>query len=305
MLLSFRGAGSSRTPPPHRGAVSDPRPLPIGPLLRRRLPRLAAAVLLLLGAVAAAQSPRWNRGSWQPRAIHEGMPAERGGFIFCRLLYTSVRREAGGQGWSTDYPVSDGNFMTRLSQFTTTSISRWPDGEPGFVVVRATDPNLFQCPFLFASDAGTIGLDDAEAAKLREYLLKGGFLWADDFWGDRAWQEWEAQIHRVLPEYTIEDVPPGHRLLSTFYAVDEIPQIPSIQFWRGSGGATSERGHESAEPHLRAITDDSGRILVLMSHNTDIADGWEREGEDVRFLDAFSPDAYALGINIALYVMSR
>src|SRR5690606_11262485 len=100
-------------------------------------------------------------------------------------------------------------------------------------------------------------------------------------------------------------IPLDHRILSTFYAVERIPQIPSIQFCRGSGGATSERGYESAEPHLRAIVDDAGRIMVLMSHNTDIADGWEREGEDDRFLDSFSPDAYALGINIALYVMSR
>jgi hypothetical protein len=195
--------------------------------------------------------------------------------------------------------------MTRLSQFTTTPISRWSDGEPGYVVVRATDPNLFQCPFLFASDAGTIGLDRKEEEALRDYLLKGGFFWADDFWGDRAWEEWEAQIERVLPGHRIEDITPGHRLLSTLYQVDRIPQIPSIQFWRGSGGATSERGVESAEPHLRAIVDENGRIMVLMSHNTDIADGWEREGEDYRFLDSFSPDAYALGINIALWAMSR
>lgn len=302
----------AETPSLRRGIVRNAFSLPIRfrcararGRTRARVGRLLLGMMLLVGAIAAAQSPRWNRGGWQPRALHEGMPDERGGFIFCRLLYTSVRREAGGQGWSTDYPVSDGNFMTRLSQFTTTPISRWHNGEPGFVVVRATDPNLFQCPFLFASDAGTVGFDDGEVEKLREYLLKGGFLWADDFWGDRAWDEWEAQIRRVLPEYRIEEIPLDHRILSTFYAVERIPQIPSIQFWRGSGGATSERGYESAEPHLRAIVDDAGRIMVLMSHNTDIADGWEREGEDDRFLDSFSPDAYALGINIALYVMSR
>jgi len=150
-----------------------------------------------------------------------------------------------------------------------------------------------------------MGLEDAEVERLREYLLKGGFFWVDDFWGDRAWRHWVDQIARVLPGYAIEEVPLDHRILSTFYQVDHIPQIPSIQFWRGSGGATSERGDESAEPHLRAIFDESGRILVLMSHNTDIADGWEREGEDLRFLDAFSPDAYALGINIALWAMTH
>lgn len=260
---------------------------------------------LAMAVVAAAQVPGWNRGRWQPTAIHTGMPDERGSFMFCRLLYTSVRREAGGQGWSTDYPVSDGNFMTRFSQFTTTSISRWQGGEPGYVVVRATDPNLFQCPFLFMSDAGTAGFDDDEVARLREYLLKGGFLWADDFWGDRAWDSWETEIRRVLPDFPIEEMSLDHRLFSSFYQVDRVPQIPSIQFWRSSGGGTSERGAESATPTLRAMIDDDGRIMVLMSHNTDIADGWEREGEDYAFLDSFSPNAYALGINIAIWVMSH
>lgn len=286
-------------------AHNHPR-LATGRLGRRRLLRIVVGGVVLAGAVtAAAQSPRWGRGGWQPRAVHEGLPEERGGFMFCRLLYNSVRREPGGQGWSTDYPLSDGNFMTRLSQFTRTSITRWSPDEPGYVVVRATDPNLFQCPFLFASDAGTMGLDDAEVAHLREYLLKGGFLWVDDFWGDHAWTQWEEQIRRVLPEYAIEEIGPGHRLLSTFYQVDEIPQIPSIQFWRSSGGATSERGYESAEPHLRAMIDESGRILVLMSHNTDIADGWEREGEDDEFFYSFSPESYAVGLNVAIWAMTH
>lgn len=277
-------------------------------MARARVPwarLLGIGALLTLAAGALAQVPQWGRGRWQPRAVHEGLPDERGSFMFCRLLYTQVRREAGGQGWSTDYPVSDGNFMTRLSQFTTTSIGRWHDGEPGYVVVRATDPLLFQCPFVFLSDAGTVGLDEEEVEQLRTYLLKGGFLWADDFWGDYAWDNWAAEIARVLPGYAIEDITPGHQLLSTFYQVDRIPQIPSIQYWRGSGGGTSERGAESAEPHLRAITDDTGRIMVLMSHNTDIADGWEREGEDDDFFYTFSPEAYAIGINIVLYSMSH
>lgn len=281
--------------------------LQTGPVTPKgRVARLVIAIAgigLAVGAVA--QVPQWGRGNRQPRTMREGMPDQRGSFMFCRLLYTSVRREAGGQGWSTDYPVSDGNFMTRLSQFTSTTISHWDNGDPGHVVVRATDPSLFHCPFIFVSDAGTVGLGDDEVERLREYLLKGGFLWADDFWGDRAWESWESQIAQVLPGYAIEDVLPGHRLLSTFYQVERIPQIPSIQYWRGSGGATSERGAESAEPHLRAIADENGRIMVLMSHNTDIADGWEREGEDPNFLDSFSPDAYALGVNIAIWMMSH
>ncbi|MBI4539325.1 MAG: DUF4159 domain-containing protein [Gemmatimonadetes bacterium] len=284
---------------------------PAGSGTSSTLPRLllCGALLSLAGAVAAQVPPDWGRSYWRPGPLRQGLPVRQGGvdrgFTFCRLLYTSVRREANGRGWGTDYPMADNNFMVRLSELTTTRTSRWEDGEPGYAVLRATDANLFECPFLFVSDAGTAGFSDQEVARLREYLLKGGFLWADDFWGERAWAHWVGQIKRVLPGYGIVDLTPGHPLFSTLYHVGRIPQIPSIQFWRRSGGETSERGRESVEPHLRAIFDDQGRLVVLMSHNTDVADGWEREGEDDRFFYAFSPEAYALGINVAIWAMTH
>ena len=111
---------------------------------------------------------------------------------------------------------------------------------------------------------------------------------------------------RVLPEYPIVDVEPDHVLMSALYVVDEVPQIPSIQWWRMNGGrGTSERGRDSATPHLRAIFDGEGRPLVMMTHNTDIADGWEREGEDYDYFLRFSAEAYALGINLVLYSLSH
>ena len=104
------------------------------------------------------------------------------------------------------------------------------------------------------------------------------------------------------------DLDPDHTIMRTLYVVPEIPQVPSIQWWRRNGRGrygTSEQGSDSATPHLRAIFDDDGNPLVLMTHNTDIADGWEREGEDDEFFYQFSPDAYALGINIILYALSH
>jgi hypothetical protein len=114
------------------------------------------------------------------------------------------------------------------------------------------------------------------------------------------------EINKALPasEYSIEDIPPGHTIYNALYQVYDVPQVPSIQFWR-RGRGTSERGSGSAVPHLRGIRDAQGRVMVLMSHNTDIADGWEREGEDEEFFFAFSPKAYALGINIILYTMTH
>lgn len=227
-------------------------------------------------------------------------------FTFCRLLYNSVRREANGHGWNTDYPGSDYNFMSRLPELTTARPARWHDGQPGFAVVRATQDELYECPFLFMSDVGTAGFNALETVRLRDYLLKGGFIWVDDFWGDWAWEQWASEIGRILPGYAIVDVDPDHMLFNALYDVPEVPQIPSIQWWNRNGReGSSERGSATATPHLRAIFDEEGRPLVLMTHNTDIADGWEREGEDDVFFYLFSPGAYALGINVALYSMSH
>ena len=151
-------------------------------------------------------------------------------------------------------------------------------------------------------------LSPEEVVRLRDYLLKGGFLWVDDFWGTREWEQWAAEISKVLPpsQYPIIDLPLEHALFRTMFNIWEVPQISHIGFWRRTGGrSTSERGADSAVPHFRAISDERGRILVAMTHNTDIQDAWEREGEDPGFFEQFSPDGYALGINVVLYAMTH
>ena len=246
-------------------------------------------------------------GARAPAAQDPIDPAGRS-FTFCRVAYRQVRRERNGQGWRTDYPDADRNFMLRLSQLTTTPIRRTAHSEPDHIVIQLSDDELFECPFIFMSDVGTMALDDMEAERLRDYLMRGGFLWVDDFWGDRAWSAWVQEIEKALPpgDYPIIDIPASHLILSALYNVHEVPQIPSIQYWRRNGrSGTSERGYESAVPHLRGIEDKAGRVIVVMTHNTDIADGWEREGEDEEFFFQFSPKAYALGINIILYALTH
>lgn len=261
-------------------------------------------LVALLGLVAVLEA-QFRYSGPRSRVVAGVMPEERTGFTFCRLAYTSVRREAGGQGWSTDYPLADENLMIRLSELTSTDITRFRDGAPQHAIVEAGDDALFQCPFLFASDVGTMGLRDHEVDRLREYFAKGGFLWVDDFWGTRAWREWTLQIGRVLPEYEVVELTPEHPIFSTFYTVEEVPQIPSIQHWRRSGGETSERGDDSRDARMHAIFDDHGRILVVMTHNTDIADGWEREAEEWEFFHRFSPRGYAVGVNVAIWSMTH
>ena len=266
-----------------------------------------AALLLALASAAYAQFDFFRGdGAFAPR-FPPAMRKDRA-FSLCRLLYTSVRREPSGGGWRTDYPYGEINLMIRLSELTKTPVSFESARQPAHYVVRLTNEALFECPFTIASDVGTIGLSQAEADQLRLYLLKGGFLWVDDFWGTRAWEHWTRELAKVLPpaEYPIEDVPLSDPIFSSQFVVSELPQITNIGFWRRSGGReTSERGEDSREVHFRAIRDDHGRIMVAMTHNTDVADSWEREGEDPGFFYQFSPDGYALGINVLLYAMTH
>ena len=270
-------------------------------------------VALLLAASAAAAQEQWERyrgwgggrSRYPPR--YPTATSFDGGFNFCRLAYTSDRREAGGSGWSTDYWDADINFTTRLGELTKTTISRQQDGTPNHLTVRISDPGLFQCPILSATDVGTALFTDTEADTLRAYLEKGGFLWVDDFWGPYAWDNWVANISKVLPpgEYPIRDIPPDHPIRRMLFEFRELPQIPSINFWNQSGGQTSERYELSAEPHFRAIADGTGRFMVVMTHNTDISDAWEREAADPRFFFSFSPQGYAVGLDVFLYGLTH
>ena len=229
-------------------------------------------------------------------------------FTVCRLQYREVRSEPNGGGWRTDYPYGEINLMIRFSELTRTRVSWERERQPYYFVVRAMDDALFQCPFLIASDVGTVGFTQQEADRLRLYLLKGGFLWVDDFWGDAAWEQWSNQIGKALPpsEFPIEDVPLDDPIFRSQFVVTRVPQITNIRFWRQYRGAvTSERGPETDVPHFRAIRDAHGRIIVVMTHNTDVADSWEREGEDPAFFYQFSPNGYALGINVLLHALTH
>jgi len=230
-----------------------------------------------------------------------------GSFLYCRGFYRSVRGEAGGQGWSTDYPGADNNFSIRLSELTRVSVKWDPTRQPIHVVVRLNDPALNRCPMLFMEDVGTIQFSESEIQGLRDYLLKGGFLWVDDFWGSVAWDRWVAELQRVLPsgEFPIIEVPLSHHIMHTVYDVTDYLQVSSINFWYRSEGSVSERGPDSAQVHFRGIEDSRKRLMVLMTHNTDVSDTWEREGENKEYFSLFSPRGYAIGVNVVVYALTH
>lgn len=276
--------------------------------MMRRATLVAFLVLGLAGGAAYAQRRYFGEGNYPPKfAPAEGIPTS--GVVFCRLMYSSVRPEPMGVGWRTDYPGAENNLAIRTSELTKTRIDFEAPNEPSHFVVRLKDdPSLFQCPFVLASDVGTIGLSGQEAERLGDYLRKGGFLWVDDFWGEAAWEQWSREIGKALPpaQYPIADVPPGDSIYRMLFQIARMPQITNIQYWRQTGGmSTSERGRETDEGHLRAIRDEHGRIMVLMTHNTDIADSWEREGEDPAFFYQFSPNGYAFAMNVVVSVLSH
>ena len=259
-----------------------------------------AALVAGTGVVSAAQFQR-------SLSLGERIAAPEdfdGRFNFCRLVYDGNRN---GGSWRTDFPAADVNMSIRFSELTKTRVAFRASGEPKHLLVRATSPTLFQCPMLIMTAPGSAIFSEEDAAALRTYLAKGGFLWADDFWGTDQWAQWEEEIQKVLPAaaHPIVDLPRDHPLLSVQFLVTEIPQIPNIGYYRRSGGDTSERGSDSAIPRAKIISDEAGRVIVLMTHNTDISDSWEREGEDAGYFYAFSPKGYALGVNVLLYALTH
>ncbi len=261
---------------------------------------VAALVGILWIVLAHAARPEPQRRPPGPR-VHTGDPTH--GWQFCRLVYDRVRTEADGNGWTTDYPQADRNLMIRVSEMTTTPVAFEPPTAgrlmPDHRIVAANDPALFMCPFLMATDVGTLQFRGDEIATLRAWFAKGGFLWVDDFWGDAALTYWLAELSLVLGEVTLR-VLDGSRYP---FALD-LPQVSHISFWKGRGGETSERGAESAEVHVLGVEDDHGRLIVLMTHNTDISDTWERE-RDPEFFDEFAPVGYRVGVGVVLHAMSH
>jgi Domain of unknown function (DUF4159) len=234
--------------------------------------------------------------------VNEGLPSIQRGFTFCRLRYERTRQQR-KSGWWDDYPASDFNFLTRFEELSTVSISRWANGDPGFAQVTLQDPALFHCAFLKMQGAANYDFTPAEIATLRQYFLKGGFLWEDDNWTDADWQTISDNLVRILPDYPIVEITPGHPLLSVLYRVSEIPQIPSIESWRRSGGRVDEVG--AGPPHRYGIFGEHDRLMVLVSLNCDTSDSWEREGDNPEYFQRFSPTGYALGVNVAIWVMSH
>jgi hypothetical protein len=266
---------------------------------------LAGVVLTAAAAAAQFGLPRQlSRRAPMATDPSGALPDYDGGFRFCRVWFRNGIA-GDGDGWFVDYPRADENLSIRLMETTRTRVTQDGEGNPYPVVVRLSDPSLFRCPFVMMSEPGGSFFSDVEAEHLRAYLLKGGFLWVDDFWGERAWRNWENQIGKALSptEFPIFDLTVDHPMFRMLFPVNKLPQIPNVGLWRAER-RTSER-IDSDELHVRGINDRHGRVIVLMTHNTDFGDAYERESDDPSYFHTFSINGYAIGIDVLLYAMTH
>ena len=284
--------------------------------IRHRLAAAGLVALVFVAGVVFAQDRSRGRRGYGGRG-YGGVPNEltdRRGvpnwevdphfksdvFTFVRVRYGGYRR---GGGWATDYPDADLNFPWRLQQLTSIKVDPQPR------IVELTDDALFDYPWVYMIEPGGLSFTEDEVVALRRYLLNGGFLMVDDFWGDDEWDNFYQEIKRVFPDREPVELDITHPIFRCVYPLKEKPQVPSIHSARrGEGASTSDRPYDpgSVEVHYRAIFDDKGRMMTIICHNTDLGDGWEREGEDEWYFRTYSePKSYPMGINIVFYAMTH
>ncbi|MDA1091648.1 MAG: DUF4159 domain-containing protein [Acidobacteria bacterium] len=280
------------------------------PLQRlKRVTRAGATAILTLaasGALWAAwtePSPRVAAPVAEPqRAVRREdfrpapstARAEGREFFFTRAIYSGGGGRRFGGSWATDYPKADQQFLTIIDRLVDL------DAYERENAVQLDDPQLRRFPFLYALEVGYMYMTEPEVRGLRDYLLAGGFLMIDDFWGTQEWANFEAEIRRVLPEYQIVDVPLDHPVFNTVYNIDQIVQVPNIS--RAQGGPTWQR--DGAVPHVRGIFDDHGRLMVAINWNTDIGDAWEW-AESPYYPLKYSTYAIEITVNLIVYAMSH
>jgi hypothetical protein len=263
------------------------------------------AIAICVGT-ALAQRGRFGRSGQPPDRgdvpnweMNQEFPTDV--FTFVRIEYDSSRGYGRwGGGWATDYRDADLNLSFRLQELT--SLKVHPEGR----VLRLTDPELLDFPFIYIVEPGSLLFSEDEVLALRRYLLRGGFLMVDDFWGDYQWGNLREQMKRVFPDREPLELPLEHDIFRCVYRLKEKPQVPSINHGMSGHSYEPNHGPGAETPHYRAILDDKGRMMVIICHNTDLGDGWEREGVAEEYFNEYSQKrAYPMGINILFYAMTH
>jgi hypothetical protein len=227
-------------------------------------------------------------------------PPQRPGeaeFTFARMIYSAnpdFARGWGQQVWMTDAPEAESHFLQGVKRLT--RVSAGAQGR----AVGLLDDALFDYPFIYAVEVGRWLLSDEEAARLREYLERGGFLVVDDFHGTLEWANFMRSMQRVWPDRPVVELAASSEVFHVLYDVDERIQIPSLA--AALSGQTWER--DGYVPHWRGIYDDTGRLMVAINFNMDLGDAWEH-ADTPEYPQPMTALAYRFGINYLLYSMTH
>jgi hypothetical protein len=263
--------------------------------------RLAFAILLMVSLGLAMLAPQRGQGYGRQQYYYseQSVPSE---FYWSRLQYTSGYaggssygyRGFGNAGWMRDYPKADNDCLIALRRLTHIN-------SPSPLNVTDLDSDhLFDYPWIYAVQVNTWTFTEAEAKRLHDYLLKGGFLMVDDFHGTDDWEHFMAGMRMVLPDRPVEDLKDADEIYHCLYNIDEKFQIPSEVYVRT--GRTYEK--DGYVPKWRAIRDDHGRIMVAICANMHLGDAWEW-ADSPQYPEKFSGLAFRIVLNYIMYAMTH
>jgi hypothetical protein len=287
-------------------------------LARKTIRALAVAVVLVAISAALAQRRGGGFGGFGPRFTgHDSAPLpmfpKAGEFHFIRVEYTDLPQFSRGYGfgsrngegfgwWLVDWPDSDNHFTEGVGRLTRVNV-----GEP--LHMRLMDPRLFDYPWIYATQTGWWGLSDQECARLREYLLRGGYLVVDDMWGPdpTQYQVFTSTMNRVLPGKPIIDTEENDSVMHVLYDINEKDRsfIPGTRHLRmGANGQVVVQQPYGTSPAWRGMFDDQGHMIVAVNYNTDIGDAWEY-ADAPEYPEHMTELAYRYGVNYLVYAMTH
>jgi len=265
----------------------------------------------LLSAIYAAKRPFRVYPSMEPYDDIELPPdfQDQSEWVFARLMYPQhpnarfggYRRfgggdwREGGTSWTQDYPRADRHFaqaLRRLSRIHARSVEQPVSLDDG--------DDAFNYPWMNAGEMGDWKLTEAQAASLREYLLRGGFIMLDDFWGTEEWNRFAESMQRVFPDRPIVEIANDDPIFHIVYDLDERYQVPGQ--WALARGTTYR--NDGSIAHWRGIYDDHGRVMVAMTFNSDVGDSWEW-ADDPNYPEKYSALGIRIGVNYVVYSMTH
>jgi hypothetical protein len=275
--------------------------------LRNTIP-VAAGIFMVLGAAWAFQRPfREYPGQEYTDFAVPSDSNEKTEFVMGRLMYPAspygmfggLERyhdwSKGGTGWTNDYPRADRHFVQavrRLTRVHVRSVEQPINLDDG--------DDVYDWPWLFAVQASPMDLTASQASKLREYLLRGGFMMCADTWGDRDWEIFSATMKRVFPDRPFVEIPDGDQVFHVLYDLKDRYGIPGE--WSLRSGVKYLNGGRVG--HWRGIYDDKNRLMVVADFNSDTSDSWEWADEP-RYPEKYSAQGIRIGVNYIIYAMSH